>query len=235
MMMQTTTNEIACSSREQRRHFVPIFMALFAALCAFGPSRPALGALVSRYIGVTLNASNLDDYNLDVDQNGTTDFTFQTAYVPDPTLTVGFDQIKFLFGSNNAVVIDTQTGDGFPPTSLLVPGDMISSTSLFSGPDDTADLYYDDTIDPITGNFGGNSGFVGFRFDGAGGIHYGYAQVSVSSLTDPNNPFNLTLGTVVYNDVAGAPVQISAVPEPAALAALAPLGLGLSIFSRRRK
>jgi hypothetical protein len=218
-----------------RWRMMSIWVAILAAGFVFGRGRAVVAALVSRNVDVTLNASNLDSYDLDVDQNGTNDFTFETAYVPDPTLTVGFDQIKFLFGSNNAVVIDTQTGDGFPPTSLLVPGDTVSSASLFSSSIDTADLFFDDTIDPTTGNFAGETGFVGFRFDGAGGIHYGYAQVSVNSLTDPVSPLDLTLGTVVYNDVAGSPVQIATVPEPACLATLAPMLLGLSTFLRRRK
>jgi hypothetical protein len=199
----------------------------------WGPA--ARAALVSRYLGVTLSAANIDSYDLDVDQNGTNDFTFQAAYVPDPTLTVGFDQIKFLFGSNNAVVIDTQTNDGFPPTSLLVPGDTVTPTSLFSGPNDTADLFSYDTIDPQTGNFNGQSGFVGFRFDGAGGEHYGYVQVSVKSLNDPNDPLDMTLGTLVYNDVAGQGVQVTAVPEPGSLLVLAGMGIGISTLSRRRK
>lgn len=194
----------------------------------------ALSAIITRNIDVTLNALNTDDYNLDVDGDGTVDFTIQTAYVPDPTLTVGFDQFVFPFGSSNGVVIDTQTNDGFPPTSLLVPGDTISAASLFCLSGDTADLYFDDTVDPITGNFGGNSGYVGFRFTNASGIHYGYVQISVDSLNDPNTPFNLTIGNLAYNDVAGQAIQISPVPEPASIATLALGGLGVSIGLRRR-
>jgi hypothetical protein len=233
MIMQTSSECFKHKNIGNRGQMTPVWISLiiFAAGITFGQIPAANAALVSRNIGVTLSASNLDSYDLDVDQNGTTDFTFQAAYVPDPTLTVGFDQITFLFGSNNAAVIDTQTGDGFPPASLLVPGNTISSASLFSSPIDTADLISDDTIDPITGNFNGQTGYVGFRFDGAGGEHYGYAQVSVNSLADPTNPLDLTLGTVVYNDVAGAPVTV---PEPAGLGAGAALVLGLSTLLRRK-
>jgi hypothetical protein len=216
-------------------------VSLIAALSwvfIMGQESTALATIITRNIGVTLDAANIDSYNLDVDGNGTIDFTFQAAYVPDPTLPVGFDQITFLFGSDNAAVIDTQTGDGFPPVSLLLPGATVSSASLFSSPIDTGDLYYNDSLDPITGNFAGNTGFVGFRFDGVGGIHYGYVEVTVNSPTDPTNPLDLTLGTLVYNDVANAGLQITAVPEPGSLGLASLLtvatAMGLEFFSRRK-
>jgi hypothetical protein len=209
-----------------------------AVIFIIGHEPTAMATIITRNIGVTVNAANIDSYNLDVDGNGTIDFTFQAANVPDPTLPVGFDQITFLFGSDNAAVIDTQTGDGFPPVSLLVPGATISAASLFSSPIDTGDLYFNDSIDPITGNFAGSTGFVGFRFDGAGGIHYGYAEVTVNSPADPTNPLDLTLGTLAYNDVADQGLQIAAVPEPKSLG-LAGLMAGataisLEMFSRRK-
>jgi len=212
----------------------PLLTAMIVGLLFTIPtSSPSSGAVVTRYIGVTLNAFNGEDYNLDVDGDGTTDFTIQTAYVPDPTLTVGFDQFVFPFGGSNGVVIDTQTNDGFPPVSLLTPGNTISSASLFCLSGDDADLYFDDTIDPITGNFGGNSGDVGFRFTNASGIHYGYVQISVDSLNDPNTPFNLTIGNVSYDNVAGEAIQIPSVPEPASMATLGFVGVG-GLMSLRR-
>jgi hypothetical protein len=156
-------------------------------------------------VDVTLAAANLDSYNLDVNLDGTTDFTFEAAYVPDPVLTVGFDQIDFPFGSVNGAVIDTQTNDGFPTTSLLGLGATISSSSLFCQSGDKADLFYYDTIDPQTGNFGGTTGYAGFQFAAADGTHYGFAQISVKDLNDPANPLDLTIGTVSYNSVAGQP------------------------------
>ncbi len=218
-----------------------IFASVIVVMAGFfiiGHESTAMATIVTRNIGVTVNAANIDSYNLDVDGNGTIDFTFQAANVPDPTLPVGFDQITFLFGSDNAAVIDTQTGDGFPPVSLLMPGATISAGSLFSSPIDTGDLYFNDSIDPITGNFAGETGYVGFRFDGAGGIHYGYVQVSVNSPTDPTNPLDLTLGTLAYNDVANQGLQIAAVPEPESLGLAglmtAAAAIWLEVFSRRK-
>jgi len=56
------------------------------------------------------------------------------AYAPGPPLAGGFDTIDFPFGSNNAAVIDSVTGDGFPTVSRLNEGDTISGGSTFSGP-----------------------------------------------------------------------------------------------------
>jgi hypothetical protein len=76
---------------------------------------------------------------------------------PTPVLTVGFDQIEFPFGSTNAVVIDALAGDGFPATSLLKTGSVVGPASLFYGPNGKGDLCYNDTFDPVTGNYGGTT------------------------------------------------------------------------------
>jgi hypothetical protein len=205
---------------------LPAFLAAAALFAGAGVSQ---AALVTQNVNVTLDASNFDDYNLDVNQDGTPDFTLQTAYSPDPVLTVGFDQFTFPFGGTNAVVIDQFTGDGFPTASLLTPGSVVSASSLFSGTNDQGDLYYYDSIDPTTGNFDGHTGYVGLRFTAAGGTYYGFAQITVDDLNSAT-PFDLTIGSVTYNNVAGASATV---PEPVATASL--LGMGLFTLSARRR
>ena len=187
-------------------------------------------AIVVRNINHTVNAANTESYNLDIDQNGTTDFTFDAAYVPDPAFTVGFDQIDFLFGSNNGAVIDSQTGDGFPPTSLLQTGAIVSSTRLFAQSGDKADLYFNDTFDPATGNFNAKSGYAGLRFDEPDGIHYGYVQLTVQDINAASNQLDLTIGSVGYNTVAGQAVRI---PEPISLSLVA--GAAALLLGRTRR
>jgi len=187
-------------------------------------------------VNVTLSAANIDSYDLDLDLNGSTDFTFTAAFVPGPFLSVGFDTLDFAFGSNNAAVID-RSGDRFPTVSRLKLGDTISGGSTFSGPNDQGNLFFFISTDvlPTTGNFGGQTGFVGLRFDTTGGIKYGYAQVSVKDLGDPNSPLDLTIGTVAFDDVVGQTVLAGqaavAVPEPASMAIL---GIGGFIFAASR-
>lgn len=194
------------------------FIAAFIGVSFIAVPMLAHAAIVTQTINQTLDAAALGSLDVDVDSNGTTDFTFQSAYVPDPVLTVGFDQTSVPFASNNGVVIDSQPGNGFPTASLLHAGDVIGSGSLFSaGSFDLGNLYSSDPFNGETGNFGGQRGFLGFSFDAGGQTFYGYADVAVNSLNSAT-PFDLTIFSVSYNNVAGQ--SITAVPEPHAIASM---------------
>ncbi len=211
--------------------------ACVLALSAFTiASRPAYAGLVYRDVNVTLDASLASSYDLDVDLNGTTDFTFTSAFIPDPTLPVGFNVIDFPFASNNGVVIDAPTGDGFPTVSRLSVGNTVSSASVFSSAtNDQGNLSFFTPFDPPSGNFEGRTGYVGLRFDRLGGTAFGFAEVSVNAMNAAVNPLGLTIRNVTYNDTLGAFATISAVPEPSSMA-LAGVSLGLfGVFQMRRK
>ena len=143
--------------------------------------------------------------------------------------------MDFPFGSNNGVVIDRLTADGFPTASRLGSGATVSSANIFSSASfDQANLFFSTSFDPPSGNFGGRTGFLGLRFDRAGDTVFGFAEVTVNALTAPVNPSGLTIGRVGFNNVAGQAVTINAVPEPAMLALLGIGGFGL-FGARRRK
>lgn len=204
------------------------------ALVWLGLSQPVLANLVTRSVGVTLNAANIESYDLDLNLDGTTDFTFTAALVLDPVLSVGFNVVDFRFGSSNGVVIDLPTGDGFPAASLLQVGDTVSAANMFSGPNDQGNLFFFTTFDPPSGNFLGQTGYLGLRFDAAGGTEYGFAEVTINSLNTQSNPLGLTIGNVGFNDVPGQSVRISAVPEPSSLLLFGSCALGLLAFQRRK-
>lgn len=217
------------------RGFAPAWAAL-AAMVLLGSARPAHAGFFTRTVNVTLDAGNLESYDLDVDLNGTTDFTFTAAFVPDPFLSVGFDVIDFPFGGNNGVVIDAPTGDGFPTVSRLGAGGTVSAANAFSSASfDQGNLFFFTTFDPPSGNFLGRTGFVGLRFDRAGGTVFGFAQVTVNGLDATGNPLGLTIGTVGYSDVPGQAVRIPAVPVPATLPLFAAGGAALLGVRRWRK
>lgn len=190
-------------------------------LFAAGPfSDSARAALVTHEVNVTLNASNVETFDLDLDQNGTTDFTFTAAFLDIAGFgIVGFDTIDVPFASINGVVIDSSPGSGFPTASLLKPGDFVSASSLFSlSSNDQSNLFFVTPFDPATGNFEGKTGFVGLQFDRAGQTHYGFAEITVNGRTSPINPLGMTIGLVGFNDTAGEATTVSQTPEPGTLA-----------------
>lgn len=198
-------------------------------------STTASAGLVLRNVDVTLDASQLQSFDLDLDLNGTVDFRFTSAFVPDPLFPVGFNVVDFPFGSNNGVVIDGVVADGFPTISRLQLGDVVSGASLFSTASiDQGNLSFFTAFDPPSGNFEEKTGFVGLRFDRPNGTTFGFAEITVNSSLAPINPLGLTIGLVGYNDVAGAGVTISAVPEPSSLS-MACIGLGGFLFALRRR
>jgi hypothetical protein len=144
-------------------------------------------------------------------------------------LFVGFDVMDFPFGGNNGVVIDMPTFDGFPTASRLAIGDTVSGANTFSlASFDQGNLFFFTTLDPPSGNFGGQHGFLGLRFDRGGGTVFGFAEVTVNDRNAPVNPLGLTIGTVGYDDVPGRAVLITAVPEPWSVVAIL---LGLCGFA----
>lgn len=211
---------------------------LLTAVVSLGLGRTVQATVITRDVNVILNASNLESYNLDLDLDGVNDFEFTAAFVPDPLLSVGFDVVDFPFGSNNGVIIDAAVMDGFPTASRLNEGDLVSPSNIFSSASfDQANLFFFVSPEPPTGNFEGQTGFIGLRFDSLGGILYGFAQVSVNARTSSVNPLGLTIGTVGYNNAVGQSVQIPAVPEPTSLLVFGMGGLGIlsTCFTRKRR
>lgn len=207
-------------------------LALVALLLG---SATADAALITRVVNQKLTAipdGPNQQYDLDVDLDGTPDFTFTTIIgIPaDPTF-ASFSVIDFPFGTQNAAVVDAGGGGGFPTVSRLGGGDVVSAGSLFSGPNDQGNLFFVTAFDPPSGNFEGRSGFVGLRFESGGRLYYGFAQVTLNRLFAPTDPLALTIGLVGYESVAGAPAAV--VPEPASvlLAGVALAALGV----RRRR
>lgn len=213
-------------------HSSRFILLAIVAVCATG--QYAHADLVFRNVNVTLDASQIESYDLDVDLDGTIDFTLTSAFVPDPDLPVGFNTFDFPFAGNNGVVIDAQTNDGFPTITRLSLGDIVSGSHLFSSASfDQGNLTFFTAFDPPSGNFLGQSGFVGLRFDRPGGTVFGFAQISVNAMDAPTNPLGLSIGIVGYNDSFGGPAAITAVPEPSSMLMAAAFLAIASVRSRR--
>ena len=220
----------------QFRVLMFVRLTVVAMLSWAGLVQMAHATIISRDVGVTLNANNIESYNLDVDLNGTTDFTFTAALVLDPVVSVGFDVVDFPFGGSNGVVIDFPTINGFPTASRLQLGDTISTANIFSlASFDQGNLFFFTTFDPPSGNFEGQSGFLGLRFDRPDGVVFGFAEITVNELAAENNPLGLTIGRVGYNNVPGESIQINSVPEPASLMLFGFGALALILFRDRKR
>ena len=219
-----------------RRGAARIGAMLFAGMILLVLNQPVMASFVTRNVNVTLNAGNIESYELDVDNNGTPDFKFTAALALDPNLSVGFDVVDFPFGGNNGVVIDGSVSNGFPTATRLAAGNTVSATNTFSSASfDQGNLFFFTSFDPPSGNFEGRTGFLGLRFDSPSGTLFGFAQITVNSLTAPVNPLGLTIGTVGFESAPGQPITIP-VPEPgSALAMLIGLcGLAPAAWRYRR-
>ena len=189
-----------------------VLVFLLPVLCGLS-SKTIQGALITRSLAnTTLNAKNSGEFALDVDLDGKVDFNFQALFTNDPAILLGFAQTKFPFGSSNGVVISALSNDGFPSASLLVTGNLVGPSSLFSNSIDTANLYSSDPFIGASGNFGGSRGALGLRFESGGTIKYGFADISVNNINS-SSPFDVTLNSVSFESVGGQ-AAIVAVPEP---------------------
>ena len=223
------------TGRLRRPVLICLQTTLIAACFSIAPVADA--GLMTRDVNVTLSAENIESFDLDVDLDGITDFTFTAAIVSDPLLTVGFDVVDFPFASDNGVVIDAPSVDGFPTVSRLGLGDIVSPGDTFSlASFDQGNLFFFTSFDTPTGNFNGQTGFIGLRFDSPVGLLFGFAEVTVNALNAASNPLNLTIGTVGFNDVPGQAVRIAAVPEPSMLALWLIGGLlATPVFRKRQR
>ena len=65
--------------RSHSREMTMVGSTLAACVLSLGLVQSVSADLVIRDVNVTLNASNLDTYNLDLNRDGTTDFKFTAA------------------------------------------------------------------------------------------------------------------------------------------------------------
>ena len=159
--------------------------------------------------------------NWDVDGDGTSDFSlFVAGAGSDSFLFFGFSN------DNNAVV-----GPGF---GKLDAGFTVGSTADFNrGAGNRLAVVATAGFLPGDAFNGGwinnfDNGYIGFRFDIAGGTHYGWAEVTI----DSNQAI---INEAWYEDVAGASINV-AVPEVSQFSlGLGALAMGAAGLRRMRR
>jgi hypothetical protein len=160
---------------------------------------------------------------IDIDDNGTTDFTFVSVFSG-----VGFQTP----GPNRAVIrLDPPPNIGGPPVPLN-PGYLIGASLA---PSSLGDLYWDDsdlTIVQVLSTGSGSAfpetglrALIGLEFQSSLGTHYGYFDVFAGK-----GYAGITLYGWAYETQPGVPIQAAFVPEPSTAAYL---GVGTALILKR--
>ncbi len=123
-------------------------------------------------------------------------------------------------------------------------GSNLPSAYQFNSINNFCRLTISGAIDQNANDFGGwalgDTGYFGFKFENASGIHYGWGQANVHGATGPFvQGQGFTLTQAYYNDTPGASIQVgdTAVPEidPASAGSVLSLVMGsLAMLERRR-
>jgi len=184
------------------------------------------GAIVQSDLpGGELRSSLGTDINWDVDGDGTSDFNlFATSISSESVVVFGFANV------NNAVV--------GPAFGKLDAGFTVGSTADFvRGPSGNLlrIMNTDGDLRPgaVDGGWssGEDNGYIGFRFDIAGGTHYGWAAVTLSRSTA-----RVIISEAWYENVAGASINTAAVPEVSQFSlGLGALAMGAAGLRRMRR
>ena len=206
-----------------------------AGAVALAGGSQAYGAVVSVAVPANITSTNAlgtpKTEFYDVNGDGTPDFqltcgvntTYKAAYAGIS----GAYQAYNAFGFENKVV--GYAGAYANYASRLAAGTVVGSSSAF---------VYGQYLTVLGSRFSGKNygalrtqGFVGFEFEAADGLHFGYINLkaTVSGSTAANLSATLNFYSAAYESTPNTPITIpGAVPEPTSLAALAFGGAGLA-------
>ena len=121
--------------------------------------------------------------------------------------------------------------EGVDDGTMIGPGSEVGGlvfSSLWqdSAPSDLAQSIPQAGLVPRPGNFVGETTSLGFRFQGEGGFHYGYALFTDTTVDQT------TLVATAWESEPGKGILAGAVPEPSSLAMFL---FSLPLFMRRRR
>ena len=191
--------------------------AVAIAICAAFGAAPAAASEIIVPINTLLGS-----YNLDVNHDGTPEYTFTRNSSP-----ISFENDLNTYG--NSVVGTVVPGGPKPGTyaQLLHSGDLIDGSQNFVG--GSSVILSGSFLGSTYGDFYNNMGFAGLRFSlpGESGVHYGWAELNDSG-------GNLTLVAFGYETTQNVGI-IAHAPEPGTLALLAAGAVGVLSMRRRQK
>ena len=214
---------------------------LAAISTAMGTSADAaLVASATIPSGGFVSPSSPGTINWDIDNDGTNDFRFLltstsfstsyygTLYMRD----LGDARVARPDGSSNIFAkLSSGAKLGTAADGLSFNAATESRTLVISYSGTNITGYY-----PADGNWSlGDTGYFGFKFTSSGNTHYGWAEMTLSSGSQPW----ATINEAWYNDTPDGEVTVGVVPEPAevglGLGALALGAAGLRRMRQKRK
>ena len=218
-----------------------------AAGAAMAGAQTAQAAVQSRTLDVTIfdtAASGDGEFFLDVDQDGTIDFEFYHCCLSNQSVHVlaNDDDTGRLTGTANQYL---HPGEGPGEVKLVDAKVETASTNSPHAYNYGRDAWLAATpggyfaSDYGTGNWAGQSGFLGLQFESSttGGIHAGFVQLSVDA-NDSATPLAIRLTGVAWEDQAGTDIHVEniakVVPEPVSLGLLAMGAVGIAAMRRRQ-
>jgi len=173
-------------------------------------------------VSIGFGYSGLPQYGIDLNGDGTTDFTLTCAWrdLVFNIVQAGSNAVLAYvvddFGSS--YVANVGLGAVVGPSSSLWPTWQPASGGLI--PPIISGLYSEGAY----GLFAGTTGYIGLRFDIDGSDHYGFLQLDCRGYSGDGG----FLQGYGYNTVPGEPITIVSVPEPATWALF---GLGALLLA----
>jgi hypothetical protein len=213
---------------------------LTAISTAMGTSaNAALVASTTIPTGGLVSPTSEGTSNWDIDNDGTNEFSLNLSFTnPASSYTYTYLRIGEL-GNTRVALQDGATADTFQKLSagakLGTASDALGFNpngltrivaSAYSG----YSVYVDDPL--RNGGWSvGDTGYFGFKFTKDGNTHYGWAEMTLSSLSP-----SATINEAWYNDTPDGAVTVGVVPEPAHVGlGLGALALGAAGLRRMRQ
>ncbi len=214
-----------------------ILTAGIVAAVAFGPAAHAAVVVTALPTPLLLRDEFFGSYHpVDIDSNGTTDFTFAYAVSSVGLRTEAYNRaVMTLDPPPNIGGPAFQISMGYSIGSTLVPTDfddpMWSSSDFLGGFVSVGESAYMGIVQVLStgssSSFNGR-GAIGIEFEGPDGIHYGYLDIDAGP-----GYAGITLYGWAYESQPGVPIFAGQVPEPSSSIFI---GVGtVSLLLRRRR
>lgn len=204
----------------------------------------------TNYNNLVLNDTNTTDtsgtvYGYDINGDGSQDFRLITRN-EGSTSTANYARISAgVTGSSfQPINVVGATVSNFNYPSRLGAGVSISAAQNFITLALTPSSYYLAAGSFAFGNgfpnskwrtAGANSGYLGFSFTAADGLHYGFAQLTVAAQGNGALSRSFTLSGIGYESTPNTAITtFAAVPEPSSIALAALGGVGIAALRRRK-